>query len=77
MAAPKIEAFTASEALMTLVGNTYVNYALNADMRTREFEVLGRVVTSVPVLHVRTVADSSGIFDLCEAIVADAGQIAG
>ena len=77
LAAPTIKAFTASEALMTLVGNSYVSYVLNADMRSREFELLGRVVTSVPVRHVRTVADSSGIFDLCEAIVADAGQIAG
>ena len=77
LAAPTIEAFTASEALMTLVGNTYVNYALNADMRSREFEVLGRVVAGVPVRRVRTVADPSRIFDLCDAIVADVGQIVG
>ena len=76
LAAPKIEAFTASEALMTLVGNTYVNYALNADMRSREFEALGRVVAGIPVRHVRTVADSSRIYDLCDAIVGDAHQIA-
>jgi hypothetical protein len=75
LAVPTITAFTASEALMTLVGNSYVSYVLNADMRSREFELLSRVVTSVPVRHVRTVADSSGIFDLCEAIVADAGKM--
>ena len=74
LAAPIIESFTASEALMTLVGNTYVHYALNADMRSREFELLGRVVAGVPVRRVRTAADSSKIFALCKTIATDAEQ---
>ena len=69
-----VEEFAASETLMTLVANTYVNYLLNAEMRSREFDVLGRLVAGVPVRRVRAAADSSRLFDLCEAIVADAGK---
>jgi hypothetical protein len=60
---------------MTLVANTYVNYLLNAEMRRREFEVLGRVVAGIPVRRVRAAADPSRLFDLAEAIVADASRI--
>jgi hypothetical protein len=74
LAAPVVEELGASEAFMTLVANTYVNYVLNAEMRSREFEVLGRVVAEVPVRRVRAAGDPSRLFDLCEVIVADAGQ---
>jgi hypothetical protein len=40
-------------------------------MRSREFDVLGRVVATVPVRRLIRPADPSRIFDLCEAIVAD------
>jgi hypothetical protein len=76
LAAPVVGESAASEAFITLVTNTYVNYLLNADMRSREFEVLGRVVARVPVRCVRSAADPSRLFDLCKAIAADAGQIA-
>ncbi len=75
LASPIVEEFSASEAFMTLVANTYVNYVLNAEMRSREFDVLGRVVATVPVRRVRTAADPSRLFDLCEAILADASKI--
>jgi len=61
---------------MTLVSNTYANYLLNAEMRTREFEVLGRIVAGIPVRRVRTLADPSKWSDLCETIVEDARQVA-
>ena len=75
LAAPVMEEFGAREAFMTLVANTYVNYVLNAEMRKREFEVLGRIVAGIPVRRVRAAADSSRLFDLAEAIVADASRI--
>ena len=75
LAAPVVEEFGAREAFMTLVANTYVNYLLNEDMRRREFDVLGLVVAGVPVRRVRAAGDSTRLFDLCEAIVADANQI--
>ena len=75
LAAPVMEEFGASEAVMTLVANTYVNYLLDVEMRRREFDVLGRVVAGVPIRRVRAAADSSRLFDLVEAIVADASRI--
>jgi hypothetical protein len=75
LTSPVVEELAASEAFMTLVANTYVNYLLNTEMRSREFNVLGRVVAGVPMRRVRTPADPSRLFDLCKAIVADANQI--
>ena len=43
------EALRPQEALMALVGQTYGNYVLDAAMRAREFDLLGRVVGSVTV----------------------------
>lgn len=75
LAAPVVEELTGSEAFTTVVANTYVNYLLDADMRVREFELLGRLVARVPIRRVRPTADPSKIFALCEAIAADAGQL--
>ncbi len=75
LTSPIVEELAASDAFMTLVTNTYVNYLLDGEMRTREFEVLGRVVAGVPVRRVRSAADSFKIFALCEAISADARQL--
>jgi len=76
LAVPIVEEIAASEAFMTLVSNTYANYLLSAEMRTREFEVLGRIVAGIPVRRVRTSADPSKWSDLCETIVEDAPQVA-
>ena len=73
---PVIEDLAGHEAFTTLVANTYVNYLLDGDMRAREFDVLGRVLAGVPVRHVLPTADPSKIFPLCEAIAADARQLA-
>ena len=68
---PIIEPLEGMAALMTLVPNTYVNYVLDAAMRTREFDVLGRLVSKVPVLSVRASADSAHIEELCNGIAED------
>ena len=75
LTSPIVEELAASDAFMTLVTNTYVNYLLDGEMRAREFEVLGRVVAGVPVRRVRPAADSFKIFALCEAISTDARQL--
>lgn len=75
LAAPVLEECAPGEAFMALVANTYVNYLLDANMRSREFDVLGRVVANVPVRRMRRAADPSRIFELCESIVADAGKL--
>ena len=73
---PVVEELTGAEAFMTLVANTYLNYLLNAEMRKREFEVLGRVDGAVPVRRVHAAGDPSKVFEFCEAIAADARRLA-
>src|SRR5439155_1319968 len=71
---PVVEEMTGSDAFVALVANTYVNYLLDREMRRREFEVLTRVASEIPIRRVRPPAEPSAIFDLCEAIAADAKQ---
>ncbi len=75
-AIPVIEELSGAETFMTLAGNTYLNFLLNAEMRKREFEVLSRVAAGVPVRRVHAAGDPSKIFELCEAIAADARRLA-
>jgi hypothetical protein len=67
-AAPFIEALPAREALLSLVANSYATSLLDRDMRAGEFELLGRLVTSVPVRRLRPHEDGSRIGRLCEVI---------
>jgi hypothetical protein len=71
---PVIEPLDGTVAMMTLVGNTYVNYVLDDAMRSHEFDVLGRLVSNVPVLSVRASADSAHLRDLCDGIAQDARE---
>lgn len=75
LAAPLIEEVSGSEAFMALAANTYVNYLLDRDMRRTEFDVLGRIVSEIPVRCVRPPDDPSAIVGLCEAIANDAKGI--
>jgi hypothetical protein len=75
LADPVLEEFGGGDALAALVGNTYVSYLLDRELRAREFDVLSRVVTGIPIRRVRPPADSSAVFELCEAIAADARRV--
>ncbi len=68
---PIIEPLEGIAALMTLVSNTYVNYVLDSGMRSHEFDVLGRLVSKVPVISIRASADYAHLSDLCNGIAAD------
>jgi len=72
--APVVEEVSGKQAFIALVANTYVNYLLDQDMRRIEFELLGRVVPGIPVRRVLMPSEPSAIFDLCDAIEADAKQ---
>jgi hypothetical protein len=74
LAAPVIEEVSGEEAFMALVANTYVNYLLDQNMRRTEFELLSRVVSEIPVRRVHPPADPYAIFNLCDAIAANARQ---
>jgi hypothetical protein len=75
LTAPVVEEVAGADALAGLVANTYVNYLLDRDMRSREFDVLSRVVAGIPIRRVRPPADPSAVFDLCEGIAADARRL--
>jgi hypothetical protein len=71
LAAPAIEELTRTEAFIGLLGNTYMNHLPDASMRRHEFEVLGRIVSQVPIRCVQPAADLNALFRLCQAIAAD------
>jgi hypothetical protein len=75
LAAPVIEEVAGGDAFAGLVANTYVNYLLDREMRSQEFDMLSRVVAGIPIRRVRPPADPSAVFDLCEAIAADARRM--
>jgi len=62
-------------AVITLVANTYLNYLLDKDMRSREFGLLGRLVNSIAVRFVEPVDAASQLDELAEAICADARAV--
>ena len=72
---PVIDDIAGSNALRELVTNTYVNYLLDRDMRSREFDVLTRLVVRIPIRRVRAPADYSAVLGLSEAIANDARRV--
>lgn len=70
-----IEEVHGVKAITMLLANTYVNYLLDRAMRRREFDLLGRLVGSVPVRRVRSPAEVSAVFSICEAIADDVKRL--
>jgi hypothetical protein len=50
---PALRALSPQVALMNLVRHTYSNYLLDASLRSREFDVLGRIAASVRVSELK------------------------
>jgi hypothetical protein len=72
LAAPVLGNLRGPEAFLALLGNTYMNYIPDPEMRRLEFAVLHRVLGHVPIRTIRAATDSSMLFNLCETIAADA-----
>jgi len=70
-AAPFIEPLSRADGLMALVANTYATKLMDKQMRAREFELLTRVVSNVPLKRVTPHADPARIAQLCELILND------
>jgi hypothetical protein len=70
-AAPFVQVLNRSDGLMSLVANTYATKLMDKQMRAREFELLTRVVSNVPLRRVTPHADPSLIHKLCTRIIAD------
>ena len=68
-AVPVVEDLAPAEGLMSLVANTYASYLMNREMRAREFELLQRVLSSVPLRRVTPHSDPARINELCESIL--------
>ena len=63
-----IRALRPQAALMNLVSNTYGNYLLDASMRSREFDVLGRLAEAVCVNELSLSADLDGLMSDCRSL---------
>jgi hypothetical protein len=69
--APFVQAVDRADALLSLIANTYTNYLLDRRMQARQFDLLTRVLTNVPVRRVMPHADPHRIQQLCECILDD------
>ena len=70
-AAPRISALRGAEAMPYLLANTYANDFLDAGLRARELEVLGRLGSQLPIRLVRAPDDRGKAARVCEAILTD------
>jgi len=68
---PSVHEVPSSEALISLIANTYATYLMDKKMRAREFELLGRVLKNVTVRRVVPHADPVNIATLCKTIIED------
>jgi hypothetical protein len=68
-AAPFVQNVAPTQALMSLIANTYTTYLMDRQMRAREFELLSRVLKSVPVRLVTPHSDTARINGLCRTIL--------
>jgi len=73
--APSFEAVTPRAALLSLVADTFANSILDRDLRAREFAVLGRLVSDVPVRRIYPSSVATEMEHLCRAIREDYAQL--
>jgi hypothetical protein len=69
--APFVEGVRPQAGLLSLIANTFANKILDREMRAREFAVLGRLVTTVPIRRVHPHNDASRLEELCAVIRED------
>ena len=66
---PFVEDLAPGAALMSLIANTYATYLMDREMRAREFELLQRLLGSIPLKRVTPHSDPGRIDELCQAIL--------
>ena len=69
--APYVRALAPSESLMSVVANTYATNLMDKRMRAREFELLSRLVSQVPVRRLTPSNYPEHIGRLCDTIIQD------
>lgn len=68
---PAISTVSPAAALMSLVADSYATNFLDKSLRAKEFEVLSRLVQSVPLRSIAAPNDLARIDSFCEAVVQD------
>jgi hypothetical protein len=66
-----VERVRPQAGLLSLVAGTFANKILDREMRAREFAVLGRLVTTVPIRRIHPHNDGSRLKELCAVICED------
>jgi hypothetical protein len=74
-AAPLLESLTSQQSLISLVANSYATNLLDGEMRSREFALLGRLLSVVPVRRLRPHEDPARINRLCDLIEEACGRL--
>ena len=69
--APFVRAVDRTDALLSLIANTYTNYLIDRRMQARQFDLFTRVLTHVPVRRVVPHVDPGCIQQLCDCILDD------
>ena len=69
--APYVQPIESTDALLSLIANTYINYLMDRKMQARQFHLLRRVVASLPVRKVTPHADAGRLRELCDCISSD------
>ena len=72
---PFIESVPSHAGLMALIANAYGSLSLDGQMRAREFDLLGRIATRVPLHQITPHRDSAYLSKLCEIILDDCQQV--
>ena len=72
---PSIHPLSSQEALLSLVVNNYSAIFIDKANRAKEFEMLGRILKTIPARQVKQSNDISQISYLCEAILRDFARI--
>jgi len=74
--APLVEELTPQRAFLALIANTFATNTLDSSMRAKEFEILARVVLSVPIRVLCAHHDASRLPELCDLLSKEAQSLA-
>ena len=71
--APRLEPIPPSQAVLALIGNTYVGWVPDHAAQARDLALYGRLAREVPVLRAIPHADPARLPELCALLEAGAG----
>ena len=68
---PHVESVAPQGALISLVTETYANKVLDRELRSQEFDVLGRLAVTIPIRRIFPNCAADRVGDLCRVIEDD------